>query len=80
MPDLQASEVKVLAALEAKLNQICSRDEVAQSLWGKAWVEKYSDWMIDTIIYRLRHKLKVGYEIKTLRECIIYSTKNVEII
>lgn len=67
MADLQLSESKVLAALQAKINRVCSRDEVAQSLWGKLWVDKYSDWMIDTIIYRLRHKLKAGYEIKTLR-------------
>lgn len=67
MPELTLSEQKVLTGLLAKAGQICSRDEIAQFLWGKNWVEKYSDWMIDTIIYRLRHKLPAGQEIKTLR-------------
>ena len=67
MADLQQSEAKVLAGLTVKAGQICSRDEIAQSLWGNNWTEEYSDWMIDTLIYRLRHKLAAGYEIKTLR-------------
>lgn len=64
---LQASESRVLVLFQSKAGQICSRDEIAQALWGEQWTQKYSDWMIDTMIYRLRQKLKAGYEIKTLR-------------
>lgn len=67
MADLQASESRVLKLLQAKLGQVCSRDDIAQALWGKQWTEKYSDWMIDTLIYRLRHKIPLHQEIITVR-------------
>jgi hypothetical protein len=38
-------------------NQVISRDEVAQVLWGKSWEKEYSDWAIDRAISNLRHKL-----------------------
>lgn len=67
MAILQASESRVLVLLQSKAGQICSRDEIAQALWGKQWTEKYSDWMIDTLIYRLRHKIPLHQEIITVR-------------
>lgn len=37
---------------------IVSREEIAFELWGSIWEEKYSDWAIDMLIYRLRSKIK----------------------
>ena len=64
---LQASESRALKLLQAKLGQVCSRDDIAQALWGEQWTQKYSDWMIDTLVYRLRHKIPLNQEIITVR-------------
>ena len=63
MADLQASESRVFTYLQANLGRVCSRDDIAQALWGQQWTQKYSDWMIDTLVYRLRHKISAGYAI-----------------
>lgn len=65
MAVLQASESRVLNLLQSKAGQICSRDEIAQALWGEQWTQKYSDWMIDTLVYRLRRKIGAQAEIIT---------------
>ena len=66
-PILTRSEQKVFDSLLQKSGKIVSRDEIAQAVWGKAWLAKYSDWQIDRLIYLLRHKLPSGQKIKTLR-------------
>ena len=67
MAILQASENRVFKFLQVNLGRVCSRDEIAQALWGQGWTQKYSDWMIDTLVYRLRHKIPANYAIKTCR-------------
>jgi SAM-dependent methyltransferase len=64
---LTSAEHRIFEALKAKINQICSRDEIAQALWAGRWLEKYSDWEIDTQIYRLRRKIASEWGIRTLR-------------
>ena len=58
---LTASEAKITRLLHQKLGLICSRDEIAQSLWGQNWMEKYSDWCIDTCIHHLKTKLNQSW-------------------
>lgn len=64
---LTKSEQKTFDTLLEKSGMICSRDEIAQSVWGNQWLSKYSDWQIDRLIYLLRKKLSSQYKIKTLR-------------
>ncbi|MBU1085542.1 helix-turn-helix domain-containing protein, partial [Patescibacteria group bacterium] len=64
---LTASEAKIGRLLLSKQNLICSRDEIAQSLWGNNWMEKYSDWCIDTQIHNLKAKLYSSWQLKTVR-------------
>jgi DNA-binding winged helix-turn-helix (wHTH) protein len=61
------SEEKILKVLFNKINQLVKRDDVGQALWGSQWLEKYSDYMIDTVIYRLRKKIIKPYKIITLK-------------
>ena len=56
--DLPVKEYAVLQCLSNKKNTIVSRDQIAQSLWGTDWEDKYSDWAIDQAIHRLRSKLR----------------------
>ena len=46
-----------LELLLKKPQKILSREELAQNLWGKVWEEKYSDWALDRLAYRLRQRL-----------------------
>lgn len=64
---LTKSENNLLQLLHHHLEEICSRDQIAQALWGNLWLQKYSDWEIDAQIYHLRRKLGKGWQIKTIR-------------
>jgi DNA-binding winged helix-turn-helix (wHTH) protein/ubiquinone/menaquinone biosynthesis C-methylase UbiE len=64
---LTKAEEKLIRILFNKFNQIISRDEIAQGLWNDRWLDKYSDWMIDTLIYRLRKKIRADYQIITVK-------------
>lgn len=64
---LTKSEQKTFDILLKKSGRITSRDEIAQNVWGKLWLQKYSDWQIDRLIYLLRRKISSHYNIRTLR-------------
>jgi hypothetical protein len=51
------SQRKVLRFLLENKAKTVSRDKIASLLWGKDYLERYSDWAIDQIIYKLRKKL-----------------------
>jgi hypothetical protein len=36
---------------------IVTRQEIAQVLWQENWEERYSDWAIDQVMYRIRKKI-----------------------
>ncbi len=65
---LTASEHKILMVLNRKINQICTRDEVIEKLWGENALGDISDHALDQIVSRLRKKL-VGSsaDLETLR-------------
>ncbi len=52
-------EFKLMTYFIEHENTLISRDEVAQVLWGKKYLEKYSDWSIDKTVSTLRKKLDV---------------------
>jgi DNA-binding winged helix-turn-helix (wHTH) protein len=51
-------EYHLLSSFINKKNSVLSRDQIAHSLWGKDFEEKYSDWAIDQVISQLRTKMK----------------------
>lgn len=47
---------------------ISSRDDIAQTMWGSNWLDKYSDWAIDKLVSKLKSKLIYSkYKILTFR-------------
>lgn len=64
---LRTTEEKALRTLYSNINCVVTRDDLAQALWETVWHEKYSEYMIDTTIYRLRGKLFSPYHITTVR-------------
>lgn len=57
----------MLLLLGAK-KKIISREVLAQALWGEEWEEKYSDWAIDVLAFRIRKKLNsIGVEEKLFK-------------
>jgi hypothetical protein len=62
------SEISVLKLFMEHTGDIVGRDMVAQAIWGTYWERRYSDWSIDSTIYRLRNKLSlVGLEKSSLK-------------
>lgn len=55
--ELTRNEELILRLLIKKKNKLVEREELAEAIWGKMWPEKYSDWAIDRLIFRLRQKL-----------------------
>lgn len=53
------SETKVLAYLQQHESSVISREDIGKLVWGnEEWEDKYSDWAIGQLIYRLRKKLE----------------------
>jgi hypothetical protein len=53
-----SAEMGIIELLRKNIGRSTSRDQIAQSLWGADWEDKYSDWAIDQAIHRLRSKLR----------------------
>lgn len=64
--NLTSQEIQLLNFLVEKINQIVSRDEIAASLWGKDWNEKYSDWAIDKLTSKIRSKIVPNPNLKLI--------------
>lgn len=55
-------EYKLLVHFITHENELITRDQVAEAIWGKFYLEKYSDWSIDKMISILRKKLdNIGF-------------------
>lgn len=64
---LTAQERVLFEYLKGK-TQTTTRDEIAQTVWGANWLEKYSDWAIDKLVSKLKAKLVYSnYKILTFR-------------
>lgn len=58
---LSLTEHTVLEYFRARPHAIVSRQDIASIVWGtEEWEDKYSDWAIGQLIYRLRKKLEYG--------------------
>ena len=53
------TELRVIDYLKQHKNHLVTREDIARSIWGEEdWEEKYSEWAIGQLIYRVRKKLK----------------------
>lgn len=56
---LSLTELRVLEYLKLHQDTLVSRADIARIVWGEEeWEDKYSDWAIGQLIYRLRKKLE----------------------
>lgn len=56
---LSSTETKVLEYLQTHPNSVVLREDIGRVVWGEEeWEDKYSDWAIGQLIYRLRKKLE----------------------
>ncbi len=51
-------ELLVFNFLKGNTNKLIEREKLAEFIWEEDWQDKYSDWAIDQIIFRLRSKLR----------------------
>lgn len=58
--DLSLTEQKVISYLQEHADTVVTRYDIATVVWGaEEWEDKYSDWAIGQLIYRLRKKLQL---------------------
>lgn len=57
---LSYTEKQVFNLLKENTGSIITRSQIADALWGDQVAEKYSEWAIDHVIYRIRSKLKAA--------------------
>ena len=55
---LSKNEMELIDYLRNNVHKVVSREDLARVWWNNNWENKYSDWAIDQIIYRLRRKIK----------------------
>lgn len=66
--ELTKNERIFLDELLKNTGSVITRQKTAAAIWGNNWEEKYSDWALDRLAYRLRLKLKfIGIEPKLLK-------------
>lgn len=56
---LSWQELSIFKLLEGKKGQTVDREQIAKTLWGDDWTEKYSEWMIEKVISNIRKKISV---------------------
>lgn len=54
---LSVQEKAVYDLFLSNKNQIVSRDDIAKAIWGENYLDNYSDWSIDQVVYRIRNKM-----------------------
>lgn len=65
---LTNNEKNFLTLLISRQKKIILRDTLAKKLWGDSWEERYSDWAIDRLAYRVRRKMtQLGINEKLLK-------------
>lgn len=57
--DLAPKELTLLALLYERAGNVCDKDEIARAVWPE-YDGVVSDYNIETLVSRLRHKLEVG--------------------
>lgn len=57
------TELRVIDYLQRHINKLVKREDIARAVWGEEdWEEKYSEWAIGQLIYRIRRKLQKSSE------------------
>ena len=65
---LTKEQAKILTLFLINSGSIVSRDEIAKEIWGiNNWLDKYSDWAIDRLIFLARKKITPQFKIQTVR-------------
>lgn len=67
--DFSKAEIKVIKALLENENEVVTKEQIGEIIWGEKVGEKYSPWAIDQTIFRMRlkfDKLNLNAEIKTI--------------
>lgn len=67
---LSGQELILFKTLAAVDGEMVSKEDLAQTVWGGDWADKYSAWALDKMISRLRKKLSdagFGKEIRVVR-------------
>lgn len=54
---LSPREYRFLELLYQNRGKVCFREKVAKQLWGKNYLDRYSDWNLDQVVSRARQKL-----------------------
>lgn len=57
------TELRVIDYLQQHKNELVKREDIAKAIWGEEdWEEKYSEWALGQLIYRIRKKLQRSSE------------------
>lgn len=57
--ELSKKEFTLFTLLETRINSICDRDTIIETVWPEYEETGVSDWTIDRLVARLRNKLKL---------------------
>ena len=64
---LEPQVFKIFNLLLVNKPFLVTREDIAKTLWGAAWTERYSEWAIDRAISKLRKQLPKNMKIHTKR-------------
>lgn len=57
-PDLTDLEYRLLLLLYGRLDQICDKYQIVESVWGEEYIDEVDDARIDKLVSRLRQKIE----------------------
>ncbi len=57
-PDLTDLEYRLLLLLYGRLDKICDKYEIVESVWGQDYIDEVDDARIDKLVSRLRQKIE----------------------
>ena len=58
IPPLTELEYRLLLLLYGRLDEICTKDQIAEAVWGTDYLEAVDDARIDKLVSRLRQKIE----------------------
>jgi DNA-binding response OmpR family regulator len=58
VPPLTELEYRLLLLLYGRLDQICDKYEIVESVWGEEYIDQVDDARIDKLLSRLRAKIE----------------------
>ena len=58
IPPLTDLEYRLLLLLYGRLDKICSKYDIVESVWGQEYIDEVDDARVDRLVRRLRHKIE----------------------